>query len=318
MSARASLRRHARVILDTRRATDEDWERVRGMRVLGGADAAAAVGESAWDSPWTVWARHRGLLPPKPRTERMSWGLRLEPLILDAFGQETGLRVHPQHTLLLSRHHPWMVARLDALAEGDEGLAVVDAKATRGWDDGPTPDAWWQVQHYLLVTGLSVGWLAVLEAGNRLHCLRVPADGEAQAALVELESRLWRHIVDGTEPPIDGSDATREGLKLVHPTAAAEVVREMDASALALVRRRHELTVAIQALEEEREQAENRLRAWMGEAAAATLMGEPLVTYRNRATSRVDLVALRERHPRLVARYTRVGSTRALTFGRTP
>mgnify|MGYP003656368488 CR=1 FL=1 len=58
-----------------------NWHDVRGT-VTTASNIAALAKLSKWETPWSLYQRRRGLLPPVEETEAMWFGTALEPVIM--------------------------------------------------------------------------------------------------------------------------------------------------------------------------------------------------------------------------------------------
>src|SRR5690606_34608879 len=125
----------------------------------------------------------------------------------------------------------------------------------------------------------------------------VDRDDELIAQLIELEREFWQHVVDGTPPPVDGSDDARELLDRLYPDADPESVAVLPPDAEELIRAYHEAKAAEKAAAERRQEAENRLKALLGDRAIGRLNGVDVVTWKPVTQSRIDTKRLKAEKP---------------------
>lgn len=205
--------------------TREDWlaERRTG---IGGSDVAAILGLNEYESPYSVWADKLGLLPPKDENEAMRQGRDLEGYVAQRFCEATGKRVRRVNRSLVHLEHTFMRANIDRDVVGEN--AGLECKTTslmnlKQYKSGEYPARYYcQCMHYMAVTGKAKWYLAVLVLNQGFYLFDIPRDDEEIAALVEAERDFWKLVVDKTPPPIDGSDATRRALDIVHPELDGE------------------------------------------------------------------------------------------------
>lgn len=284
-------------------APREAWLEARRFG-LGGSDALATLGLSQYSSRYSVWADKRGLLPESDDNEAMKWGRRLEPIVAEAFMEETGIGTS---VCGLMRHvnRDWQLASVDRLT--DDG-AVLEIKTTSSyraadWDDDQLADAAEaQLQHYLAVTGLQHGYAAALIGGQRLEIRHVERDERLIALLIEAEAELWHLVEAGTAPALDGSQATVDALAHLYPWAQEDLEVELSDEALTALRRYVELGGQIKDLTDERNAAKNVVSAELGDAIAGTHDGRPVVTWKN--VGHLDEDLLRETAPEIVEEFT--------------
>ncbi len=288
-----------------RHQTREEWlaERRTG---IGGSDAAAVAGQSAWRTPLDVYLSkvETDDLPPTPEMRR---GSILEPAVRQMYSDATGYSVEVQRGKIL-RHpqHPFMLASLDGLAA--DGRIVVELKTARsrkGWgepgkDEVPL-DYLFQTQHYLAVTGLATAEIGVLFADFEFAIYEIPADAEFQDLLIDAERRFWA-CVERREPPepTTAGDVVRRwpvARKGIGVTATMVDVAQIEE----LVSVKHDL----KSLESLKAQLEESLKLRIGEAEELVdLSGGPLATWKNiRVSPKFDVERFHDDHPELFSKY---------------
>ncbi len=288
----------AEVICEDTRAIDRlDWLELRRTGI-GGSDAAAALGLSPWTSPVALWVdkrQGRPDAPPAPtgaeQPERFEWGHRNEPTIAQAFAERTGFEVLDRPVMLRSKRWQFMLANPDRLVvEPDGELAVLECKNVgeqnaHEWIGGPPIHYRLQGQHYLAVCGeqFKKVWFAALVGGNRLVTFEVLRDDDFIAEMIAAEEKFWTLVEMGRMPDVDGTEATRKALARYYerPKLGAKEVGE---SALELVQRRNAAKAAAAAATAALTEAENALRALIGDAEAITVNGDVIATWKTQTT----------------------------------
>lgn len=208
--------------LDTGARSDQRAEWLRARRTgIGASEIAAVLGESRWGDAGTVYARKVAPDEDDEAREWQEWGLRLEPVILEAYSSPryAGRSVQRDGRLLRSREHPWALCTLDAWT-ADRGseipLELKTDRWGREWDDGPPVEYMLQLQHQMLVTGARRASIAVLVGGSQLAWCDAARDEATIARIIRAGSRFWASI-EAREMP-----ETRDH------AALAAVFREMD------------------------------------------------------------------------------------------
>ena len=281
----------------------DDWlEWRRGG--IGGSDIAGVLGISPWASAWSVWADKTGLLPPEPESEVMAAGRWLESAIGPWFTHETGLHVAGEQTRCThekNAHHRCTVDGFVVESEpfmpppaayiNDCALGLVEIKVTgpgRRWAEVPAhyqAQGQWQMH----VTGLERVWFAVL-MGRRLDIHELMRDQADIDYMVDKADVFWAdHVLAGTPPPTDGSDATLRALTAVYPDHVEGQAVELDDE---LHHQYVELVLAKAAKAEAtsaEKAAKAALAAAMGPAEELTDHGRRVLTYRKQ--TRVDRCA---------------------------
>lgn len=223
-----------------------EWDAMRS-RGIGGSEIAAVVGLSPWQSRFSLWHLKRGTIDKQRENAGMRWGTLLEPVVADYWAsQHPGMVSIPAGTY---RHHEreWQIANPDRLVstEGefwnhqpDQSLgepihsAILEVKTASAfdaheWGRGPEdipPYYRCQVLWYLDVLELPVAHLAVLIGGSDYREYEIGYSADEAAWLREQGEAFWRSVTDGEAPEIDGSDATYEAVRQLHPDINGESV----------------------------------------------------------------------------------------------
>lgn len=205
----------------------DEWLEVR-RRTIGGSEASAIVGLSKWSSPMSVWAEKLGKLEDKPETEAMRMGRDLEQYVAERWAEATGKKVERVNAILYNDLYPFAHANIDRWVVGEN--AGLECKTTstldvRQFQGVEFPEQYYaQCVHYMAVTGAERWYLCVMVYGRGVFCYVLERDQGEINALMGAELEFWGHVQDGTPPPVDGSEATRETLKTIyHETSNDEV-----------------------------------------------------------------------------------------------
>jgi len=173
------------------------------------SEIAAILGLSPYKTPWAVWAEKTGFNLPEDLSNNpfVAAGVALEDTARQAFEQKHDDLLLP--VCVESTKYPFLKASLDGLSQDNVPVELkVPSEST--WDkvnaDGENSEAYKlyfpQVQHQLLVTGASHGWLVFYRDGElREFCIE--PDPTMQDAIVKTASAFWQSIVDGKEPAKD-------------------------------------------------------------------------------------------------------------------
>jgi len=251
---------------------------------IGASEAAASVGLSRWESPFSLWSRKLGLVPPADPTPEMELGTLMEPVLAELYERATGERIRRANRLLQHRDHPWMLASLDRVRSGRrlvelKHTARGDGYGEPGTDEVPD-ETLAQVVHQMAVVDAPEADVAVLVGGRPpLRIYTVRRDLAAEAALIDGERDFWRHVEERREPPVDGSAATRRALAERYPRDTGEVIVAGDELRAALAQLRVIRTNVDQLAEAEAETVA-QIKAAMGAAAELVADGIGRITWR--------------------------------------
>jgi len=234
-----------------------EWLAARREGVTA-TDIPVICGLTAGNTPWALWQRKTGALPPVEANARMRLGTILEPYVAGQWAER-----HPEvevwgGSLMRSDERPWQMATLDRVLGRipAEILGTLELKTSGtfdGWGEDGTAEVPVHVRAQVLwqmdVMGVGRGHVA---------CLFLPS-GELQSYVIEHDESplpeyphdvpgpIWddcracadlkamrdagRDFMDllnmGTPPPVDGSAVTLAALKArwapVMPETTAEV-----------------------------------------------------------------------------------------------
>ncbi len=199
--------------------------------------------------------------------------------------------------------HPHMLATPDALIhDREKGWGVLEVKTTRmadAWKEGVPEYVNIQLQHYLAVTGLQWGAVAVLINGSEDGHVDVERDEQLIERIRTETADMWRRIVENDPPEADDTASTGQTLRELYGTSSGEVV-ELPDDADALVDDFLEARAEAKEWTERKRKAETKLRALMGAAKEGhTPAGSRVL--------RVDVSATTiEEHTRAASSYFRV------------
>jgi putative phage-type endonuclease len=215
-----------------------EWHAAR-LTGIGGSDCPAILGISNWRTPFDVYLEKCGE-GEREREDRlpMRWGKLLEPVIRQAYANETGREVRAVGFL----RHPtlsFIVGNPDGDC-GDRGLECKLDRWGRNWgepgtDQVPLPYIA-QAQHYML---LMPRWEAidfgVPIGGWDFRIYTVPRDEAIQRQIVEAESEFWSRVMRREPPPpVSPADAIKRWGRL----ASKGVVQATDEMQEAIERMR--------------------------------------------------------------------------------
>lgn len=273
-----------------------EWHELRAGANIGGSDVGAALGLSAWTSPFTLWAKKTGKIDDHVEpNEAMFWGTTLEPVIIDVFEQR-----HPELKVFRDAGtwasnvpgREWQLANPDALYQDANGeWGIIEVKTARfpdGWDakNGVIPPHYRaQVLWYSQTFGFKQAKVVALIGGSNFHVIDIQADDfEMDANLAGVER--WReYLLTDAQPDYDGCANTYETVRAMHPDITDD---EVDLGDLGL-----EYQMALGVFEASEQQLNLKRSAVldkMGTAKKGLLNGQVIVTRQARGTGTPYLV----------------------------
>jgi putative phage-type endonuclease len=259
----------------------EEWHAAR-RNGIGASEISAVVGLNPWESPFSLWAKKKGLIPgADPENPLFYWGHALEPLVAARFA-ESRPDLYVAH-VGTHRHseREWQYANLDRLVLTADGRDVpLEIKTTRYPDDwGQTGTdqiplhVRCQVLQQMDVFSAPYALVAVLIGGSDYREYRIDYDEADATALREAGAAFWASLQTDEEPPIDASFATYEAVRDLHPEINGE---DVDVNPALYARYATSKADADSATSAHR-QAKSELLAAMGQARRALVNGAPVL-----------------------------------------
>lgn len=208
-------------------ADKERWVEIR-RNGIGGSDAGVLMGGNKYSTPLALYLAKKGHDPFNGNAST-EWGHILEDPIRQKTAESLGVRIETVPGTMRSRENPFMQANLDGLVWAEspvtigldtvEGLGGHEIKTSAkgdGWGPSEIPDGYyWQVQHYMAVTGLSWFLLTcfILSTKTAEHYI-VMRNEDDIGRLVAAEREFWEVHVEADNPPeAEGGRKEEECLK---------------------------------------------------------------------------------------------------------
>lgn len=252
---------------------------------IGSSDIAQVCGLSPWGGPLDVYCSKVLELPDSGSSERMEWGLLLEPVIAAAYAERTGLHVvKPKEAITQHPEHPWMLASIDYEAYA-MGVApgpfrrVAELKNSRhaegfgepGTDEVPVQYAL-QVQWQMACSGLPLADVVALVGGQELRTYPCPRDERIIEILMDIGWDFWSRVERRQPPGIDWTHPASVDLMMrLRPPEKGLVVTITDPEVAMLAAAYAALGARIGEDDRLRKQIRGRLLQAMGRAGEARL-----------------------------------------------
>ncbi len=254
---------------------------------IGASDAAIILGVSKWKSPLQLFAEKTGLADvTEDEKDWLRWGHRLEPVIADAYEEETGRTTYDpgDFEIQKSADAPWMIATLDRLVTGwstdrhvppVEAPGVLELKTTSAWrredwKDEPPLAYQIQLQHQLAVTGHLWGSIAVLIGGQTFQWTDIRRNDLFIEQMMAAEERFWKRVQRREPPEPDSSVSTTKILHALYPKEENDAI-DLPIEAVEWDKDRALAAEIIKTQEEIKRECENRLKAVIGNHAVGIL-----------------------------------------------
>jgi putative phage-type endonuclease len=293
--------------------TDEQLAERR--KFIGASEASAALGLNPFFSQVDLYLDKIGEGIPFETTIPMMVGTALEPVTLELFERQSGLRVEARQKVYRDPKCAWRRCTVDGMT--DDG-AIVEAKTSgdfRGWGDGGDEVP----QHYLLNAMHSLSCVPealgvhfpVLVGGRTYRCYYVPRDEELIGMVADGEAQFMEHVRQRIAP----APKSLDDMKALYPkssgtpiTATEEV--EKAAQRIAFGKR------GIKKLQEMIDEDMLIITSFMKEHSELRRLsltgaqGAVLATWNSQERRTIDADALRANYPDIAKAVTRVSTNR--------
>lgn len=198
-----------------------EWHAAR-ENGLGGSEAAAMLGLSPWESPYSLWHRKAGLIGPIEQTDGMKWGNRFEDDIVEEFEERHPELLVVQAGTYRNTERPWQIANPDRLFVSRSGIwrGLEIKTALRSDDWGPADSdevpIYYRAQtmHYMDTLGLEEFILAVLFLSSWTYReYRITYDAHDAQVMREAAIAFMDSLVLGIPPDLDDHEETYRAVK---------------------------------------------------------------------------------------------------------
>lgn len=217
-------------------------------RMISPSKVGAILGLSRWESPYRLWHRMRGLVPPEPPKDAFDLGHDVEPFAANLWRRRNpGWRLsRTEVQFVVDPDHFGFPAVVTCDGQGSRGMwrRIVQMKMARDAHDVEKfgddlsgdcpPDYWTQVLAEMLFSGFTEhpGHLLVLGPyySHRIYEIEYNTAAKEEAAFLIDECRsFWLSLQSDEPPELDNTVATFDCIKQLHPEIDGTTV-ELDRS----------------------------------------------------------------------------------------
>ncbi len=276
-------------------ANREEWLKAREDGI-GASEVAAVLGLSPWETPFSLWLRKTGQVPPLEENEAMHMGHLLEGIVVTLWEEKTGGRAvksSAKDIIYQDAEHPWRKVTPDRIAfqtsalTGKKEKILIEAKTSRSeFDPEDLPIQYvCQCQYQMHVTGIHLCELCWLSSGISFGHARIEYDKEFAEWMVSKVDEFYLECVKGGKMP-EAITAGDYALKGSTPGTAVEVDKEALSQILSL----RVLNTDIANKEADADNLKDCLKLYMGETETLTYEGKTLATWKSGTRGRTFLL----------------------------
>lgn len=297
--------------MNTKDMTHNDWLEAR-RKGLGGSDAGAILGLNKWSTPLDVYLDKIGQAEPIEDNDAMYWGRTLEDIVATEYTKRTGNKTRRINKILQHKDHDFILANLDRDLISSKGiLECKTALRSDGWgEDGSdeVPDSYLaQVMHYMAVTNSEFADLAVLIGGRDFRIYTIKRDDDLINEIVKREVAFWNdHVLAEVAPdPVSTADFNNRWPKDNGESVVADHNQEQRVNTLRQIKNK------IKDLNSSAKELESEIKKEMADASSIIdVEGNPLVTWKQRVSKRLNTKRLKEEQPEIYDQYAAESSSR--------
>lgn len=187
----------------------EDWLDIRRQHITG-TDVAALMGVSPYTTALDVYLNKTIGGGEIEDNDSMRFGRTFEAAILAELSHRIDRQIVTPQAVFRNEDYPRIAGTFDGAVLPD-GVpfsldvstweAGAEAKTSRRRWDGEIPTHYlWQVQTYLLVSGLPRWHVIALVGVNDFETFEVLPDPDMHAAIVQVTAAFWQSVADGIAP----------------------------------------------------------------------------------------------------------------------
>lgn len=282
--------------------THDEWllDRRRG---IGGSDVSTILGLNKWKSAYQLWLEKTGQVElDHTNSEPAYWGNVLEEVVAKEFQERTGLKVRRRNQVFEHPLHPFLRANIDRDVVGEK--AVLECKTANQflaneWEGEEIPLSYLcQVQHYMNVMNYDHAYIAVLIGGQKFVWKRIERDQELIDMITERLVDFWEtNVVEGVEPPVDGSKATSNFLNERYSEEGTEETT-LPAEFDGLIEYRKQLKEDVDLITGKISEVDNQIKSELGKKDAVIgITPKFVISWKSVTSNRLNKKLLTEKYP---------------------
>jgi len=200
------------------------WHELRSQGV-GGSEVGAILGLNPWESAYSLWAKKCGLMPDRESSMAMRAGTFFEKPIKEFWLAENPGWLLFETGTWASKSLPWCHANPDGiLVDANGELTLLEIKTSRYPMNEVPAHYRAQVMWYLHILGIERGKLVAWVGGNEFQEFDIVYDRFEAEANEKRVTEWWDCVESAEAPEWDGSTATYEVVRYLHPDITDEVV----------------------------------------------------------------------------------------------
>ena len=301
-------------LISTLNMKKEEWLRYR-KKGIGGSDAGAVCGLNPYRSAIEVYFDKTTDEVEEIDNEAMRQGREFEDYVARRFMEATGKKVRRANAMFYDEQYPFMLADVDRMVVVENaGLECKTASPFMAdkWKGEEIPLSY-QIQcyHYMSVCNADAWYIAVLIYGKEFKFYKLERDEQVIQDLIRIEKDFWENYIQkGQLPDPDGSKTADSILAEYYKESKRETIRLSGFDERLM--RRQELVEVMGRMEKEKNQIEQELKQYLGNAEVAE-NDKFRVSWKAVSSNRIDTGRLKEEEPEIYRKYLKATQSRRFT-----
>ena len=233
-------------------------------KFIGASEVSSVLGLNPFCTPLKLWGLKIGeVVSPEEETEAQEWGKRLERIVSNKFAEKHNVKLIAYKKRFVHPDMPYFSCELDNIIAGTEEIVEIKTVNAFDWKKWETPD---ELPDYVIVqvmaqmglTGRKKAWIACLCGGQRYIEKEVLFDQELWKNIEKEVKSFWSMVQDKIPPMASAND--KEVLLALYPQEKNDELLQSYQEMENDIARRQELKGHIDAMKEEVDTIDNKLR----------------------------------------------------------
>lgn len=235
---------------------------------IGASEVGAILGIDPFCTPLKLWSLKTGLIEPEQEeNEACEWGKRLERVVSQKFAEKNNCKLIAYKKRFTHPDMDYFSCELDNIIAGTDQLVevkTVNAWAMKKWQDTDSVPGKViaQVTSQLGLSKRKIGHTAILVGGQRYLERKIEFDQDFYNIIVDKVKMFWTMVLTKQPPMATGDD--NDLLVQLHPEAS-DAMLEATQDINNEVSRIQELKLHIKNMEDEKDEAEARVKSVIGD-----------------------------------------------------
>lgn len=293
----------------------EEWLEVRKSGI-GSSEVPTILGLNPFDTPYQLWLRKTGQIPPVEENAAMKRGHWLEDGVAQYYSEATGLKIIKRSAgdwIMRDRERPWMQVSPDrtfwlpGMPKNQQNKGIVEIKTTlKSIDPENIPLNWISQWTYQTgVAGYQRGSIAWLDGHMDFGHVDLEFDPDFYRYIVDEVEKFWKDCVLGGNEPYS---MTAEDVLMKAPVQTDGKTLSADDETMMRIEALRKLKADESLIKKEIDTLTDELKIRMEDCESIIGSdGKPVVTWKSsgKMAQRFDEAAFKAAHPDIYGEFVK-------------